>query len=79
MAIIRICVLDLRMHRSQPATPESLDYDRPNPVCEEDEALGASPLHSASILRGRNSVTIDHEGTRYTLRTTRAGKLILTK
>lgn len=67
------------MHRSQSAILESLDFDPLTPVQERDETLEASPLHSESILKGRNSVTIDHEGTRYTLRTTRAGKLILTK
>lgn len=37
------------------------------------------PLHSEVLLQGRSSLAIDHEGTRYTLRTTRAGKPILTK
>ena len=67
------------MHNSRTATPDSLDRDPLTRVRERSEALEASPLHSESILKGRNSVTIDHEGTRYTLRTTRAGKLILTK
>ena len=31
------------------------------------------------FLKGQSSITIDHEGTLYTLRITRAGKLILTK
>lgn len=34
---------------------------------------------SAELLNGRTSIAIDHEGTRYVLRATRAGKLILTK
>jgi hemin uptake protein HemP len=34
---------------------------------------------SAELLNGRTSVAIDHEGTRYVLRATRTGKLILTK
>jgi hemin uptake protein HemP len=37
------------------------------------------PIPSEELLRGRASVTIDHEGTHYVLRATRAGKLILTK
>ncbi len=34
---------------------------------------------STELLNGRASVAIDHEGTRYVLRATRTGKLILTK
>jgi hemin uptake protein HemP len=37
------------------------------------------PIPSEKLLGGRPSVTIDHEGIQYVLRTTRAGKLILTK
>lgn len=42
-------------------------------------APGAGVIPSANLLSGRASVTIDHEGTLYILRATRAGKLILTK
>lgn len=37
------------------------------------------PIASRSLLDGKSSVTIDHEGVSYVLRATRAGKLILTK
>lgn len=37
------------------------------------------PVCSGTLLNGRTSVAIDHEGTRYVLRATRTGKLILTK
>ena len=40
---------------------------------------GAAALPSDALLRGRSSIAIDHQGTRYVLRATRAGKLILTK
>ncbi|MBW7861723.1 MAG: hemin uptake protein HemP [Rhodocyclaceae bacterium] len=36
-------------------------------------------LSSAALLGGHSSIAIDHEGTRYVLRATRTGKLILTK
>lgn len=36
-------------------------------------------IPSARLLLGQSSVTIDHDGTHYVLRATRAGKLILTK
>lgn len=36
-------------------------------------------LPSAELLRGHKEVTIDHNGSRYRLQTTRQGKLILTK
>lgn len=36
-------------------------------------------LSSLALLRGHSSIAIDHLGTRYFLRATRAGKLILTK
>ncbi len=36
-------------------------------------------LSSITLLDGRPSVIIDHDGEHYVLRATRAGKLILTK
>lgn len=42
-------------------------------------AIASHTISSATLLGGRNWVTIDHEGVSYVLRTTRAGKLILTK
>ncbi|MFN4065551.1 hemin uptake protein HemP [Parazoarcus communis] len=36
-------------------------------------------ISSEQLLAGQKSVTIDHEGISYVLRSTRAGKLILTK
>lgn len=43
------------------------------------DRIDARALCSTSLLNGRSSVAIDHEGTRYVLRATRTGKLILTK
>lgn len=37
------------------------------------------PLASSSLLRGRSVVRIEHNGAFYQLRSTRLGKLILTK
>lgn len=39
----------------------------------------AAVIPSERLLLGQPCVTIDHDGTRYVLRATRAGKLILTK
>lgn len=46
-----------------------------------DAAPGApaDTVESQSILQGRKSVQIEHNGATYQLRTTRLGKLILTK
>lgn len=46
---------------------------------ERAENLLSRVISSARLLLGQPSVTIDHEGTQYVLRATRAGKLILTK
>jgi len=40
---------------------------------------GQPPVSSALLLAGRRSVKIEHNGALYELRTTRLGKLILTK
>ncbi|OYU45238.1 MAG: hypothetical protein CFE44_08570 [Burkholderiales bacterium PBB4] len=37
------------------------------------------PLQAQALLAGRSWVEIEHNGQRYRLQTTRAGKLILTK
>lgn len=39
----------------------------------------APQVHSAALLQGRNVVHIEHNGALYQLRSTRLGKLILTK
>lgn len=54
------------------------------PVPESPAAPGTTPeaartLSSAELLGGRQAVEIEHQGTRYVLRATRSGKLILTK
>ncbi|HJV24924.1 MAG TPA: hemin uptake protein HemP [Aromatoleum sp.] len=38
-----------------------------------------SAIPSVRLLQGRSSIAIEHRGTQYFLRATRAGKLILTK
>jgi hemin uptake protein HemP len=41
--------------------------------------IGPKALNSAALLQGQVTVNIHHNGECYQLRTTRAGKLILTK
>ena len=67
------------MLRCQPAIHHAEPPVAPSVVDEVGERSTENPLRSEALLQGRNSVAIDHEGTLYTLRTTRAGKLILTK
>lgn len=45
----------------------------------EDAPTSHPAVPSKQLLAGKPSVTIDHDGVRYTLRATRSGKLILTK
>lgn len=63
--------------------PSAPPRHSPSPSCQAalvDEARNADlALSSAALLRGKVSIAIDHLGTRYILRATRAGKLILTK
>ncbi|HRP76120.1 MAG TPA: hemin uptake protein HemP [Rhodocyclaceae bacterium] len=49
------------------------------PAAADRGTADARYVCSAELLDGRSSIAIDHEGTRYVLRATRAGKLILTK
>lgn len=67
------------MLRCQPAIHHTEPPIAPSVADEGGERSTEHPLSSEALLQGRNSVSIDHEGTLYTLRTTRAGKLILTK
>jgi len=54
--------------------------DAPDPLVAAPAPSGQEEtIGSEDILRGRNSVTIEHRGTRYRLQETKAGKLILTK
>ena len=46
---------------------------------ERANADGLPPLASSALLRGRSVVRIEHNGALYQLRSTRLGKLILTK
>ncbi|MCB4359000.1 hemin uptake protein HemP [Quatrionicoccus australiensis] len=56
---------------TQPKTPLS------PPQAESNDARPR--LESEQILRGNNTVEIEHAGQRYLLRVTRENKLILTK
>jgi hemin uptake protein HemP len=40
---------------------------------------GTVALNSQDLLRGRKTITIEHNGEHYRLQSTRSGKLILTK
>ena len=46
---------------------------------ERAAAEALPPLASSALLRGRSVVRIEHNGALYQLRSTRLGKLILTK
>ena len=46
---------------------------------ERAAADSLPPLASSTLLRGRSVVRIEHNGALYQLRSTRLGKLILTK
>lgn len=52
---------------------------KPAPHQPNPPAPLPSRLDSEAILRGANSVEIEHAGQRYLLRVTRENKLILTK
>jgi hemin uptake protein HemP len=65
------------MHSSAPADCPDRSTHATQP--SEDAPLPAEALSSVSLLQGGSSIAIDHLGTRYVLRATRAGKLILTK
>lgn len=67
-------------------TPSSMSRLPAQPDPESSRACGdgvqvetGEAISSDTLLRGLPSVAIDHAGTRYMLRATRAGKLILTK
>jgi hemin uptake protein HemP len=53
--------------------------DRPADAGRAATERAPRAIPSANLLLGQSSVTIDHDGTHYVLRATRAGKLILTK
>jgi len=55
--------------RSAEAAPHARDAGHP----------ASAVISSERLLLGQTCVTIDHDGMRYVLRATRAGKLILTK
>lgn len=60
----------MAMHeKTQPAKTDPAPVETPPP----------SRFTSAELLRGQNTVEIDHGGQRYLLRVTRENKLILTK
>lgn len=57
-------------------TPDRPNDAGPQPHTEEPRVAA---IASESLLKGRNTVTIEHKGVSYRLQETRAGKLILTK
>ena len=52
---------------------------RPASPTDAAPAVAAPVIASATLLKGRNVVSIEHRGIIYRLQETRAGKLILTK
>ena len=64
--------------RALPAHPGHDAADR-GEHRERAAADSLPPLASSALLRGRSVVPIEHNGALYQLRSTRLGKLILTK
>src|SRR5689334_21028971 len=57
-------------------------HEKPAPATASalpDQSAQPPRIDSAELLRGQNTVEIDHGGQRYLLRVTRENKLILTK
>lgn len=68
------------MSEDRPSAGQDHRVAQPEPAGAWAERTGnLQAVCSAELLNGRTSVAIDHEGTRYVLRATRTGKLILTK
>lgn len=59
--------------------PSSPPGCTPAPLEAAPSDFQDNALDSRSLLAGRRAVAIEHEGSRYVLRATRSGKLILTK
>ena len=68
-----------RMHAMtiKPSAPETAPARAPSRVSHD--AGTDTPVPSAQLLQGRDSITIEHNGRLYVLQKTRQGKLILTK
>ena len=49
------------------------------PDADPGVSAAIPPIQSASLLQGRDAITIEHNGRLYQLRRTKQGKLILTK
>lgn len=79
MRIVPICFIDPIMPaQDNPHCPPSRSAEAVSSGRDgRDPASAVIP--SERLLLGQSCVTIDHDGTRYVLRATRAGKLILTK
>jgi hemin uptake protein HemP len=60
------------------AEPNPRDRERTSEARLTQEP-GTQVLNSQDLLRGHKTVSIEHNGERYRLQHTRAGKLILTK
>lgn len=62
---------------AKPPNAKAATAPRPSSLPREDG--GPAPIPSATLLQGRDAITIEHNGRLYQLRKTRQGKLILTK
>ncbi len=67
-------------HTARTSTPDA-DAPHGHLSAPDSASAGEVPdtLESHAILQGRKSVQIEHNGAFYQLRTTKLGKLILTK
>ena len=62
-----------------PKPPDPGSAVAPAPAKPPRDDNANAPIPSAMLLKGRDSITIEHNGRLYILQKTRQGKLILTK
>lgn len=67
------------MNPSKPADERRPLEPRETETARSPRDAATAALPSSSLLRGRSMVQIEHNGAVYQLRSTRLGKLILTK
>lgn len=68
------------MINDKPRSTSASGAATPRPVVDATRTAPATDVvKSATLLQGRDAITIEHHGRLYQLRQTRQGKLILTK
>jgi len=67
------------MYVTTPPDHAESRHSAANASASEPPSGAGAAIPSSMLLAGRDTVAIEHRGVIYVLRTTRAGKLILTK